>query len=81
MENTWLNLMNLFKWVLIKKEIAYHSKNKKQYLINLLRKGLLNSEAQKKYLIVVTVQFSRKKSERFQKLLKFVSFIQKFNRW
>ena len=48
MENNWLNLINRLKRILISKEIVYHMKNKKKYLINLLEKDLLNFIFQKK---------------------------------
>ena len=42
MENIWLNLMNLVKKILISTEIVHHLKDKKNNLINLLKKGLLD---------------------------------------
>ena len=41
-EKQHLNWMNLLKKILILRKIAYHLKNKKIYLINLLMKVLMN---------------------------------------
>ena len=43
-----LNLVHLLKRILILTKIAYHLKNKKKYLMNLLKKCLLNFGIQKK---------------------------------
>ena len=48
MGNNWLNLMNLLKRILISTEIVYHLMNKEKYLMNLLKKSLLNFRTQKK---------------------------------
>ena len=40
MEKNWLNLMNLFKNILISTEIVYHLMNKEKYLMNLSEKDL-----------------------------------------
>ena len=42
-----LNLVHLLKRILISTEIAYHLKNEKKYLMNLLKKCLLNLEFRK----------------------------------
>ena len=47
-EKQHLNWMNLLKKILILRKIAYHLKNKKIYLINLLMKVLMNMKILKK---------------------------------
>ena len=52
MEKNWLNLMNLFKRILTSTAIVHNLKNKKKYVMNLLKKRLLNLGVQKKELIL-----------------------------
>ena len=53
MENNWLDLMNLLKMILISTKAVYQLKNKKKYLMNLLKKNSLNLRIQKKRLTLI----------------------------
>ena len=48
MGKNWLKLMNLLKKILIYTERVYHLMNRKKYLIDLLKKSLMNLIIKKK---------------------------------
>ena len=48
MGKNWLKLMNLLKKILIYTERVYHLMNEKKYLIDLLKKSLMNLIIKKK---------------------------------
>ena len=52
-ENNWLNLIDLLKKILIPTETVHHLTNKKKYLIDLLKKNLMNFRIRKNKLILI----------------------------
>ena len=65
-----LNLINLFKMILITIKIAHHMK--KIYLMNLLKKGLLNLKIWKKGLILIAWFISKKLKKETRKSLEII---------
>ena len=51
--NNWLNLMNLLKKVLISKGMVYHLRNKTKYLMNFLKKDLMDFRIKKKIILII----------------------------